>query len=408
MLNSTKNTKIACFTGYVIQAVVNNLSPLLYAMFNTKLNVSLELLGILATVNFVIQIFVDLSSQLIEKLLGLRKAIMFSHFSSAMGLILLGILPPLLKSPFLGVFIATLFMAVGGGLSEVFLSPIIQAIPSDTKQMNMNILHSFYGLGQCAVVLVSTIYFALFSIDNWFYLPFVWAIIPLINLFVFIKVPLYSLPKENGIKKFSILKQPVFWLLLLMMVSAGASEIVIANWASAFAELGLNVDKALGDILGPCLFALFLALGRLTTVFTKKMKIEHCLLIYSFICIICYLIVVFAKNPIISLIGCALSGLAISVFWPSTLSLGAEKLKNGGTLMFSLFAFGGDIGCSIGAGLIGIIANLVKENNFNIFNAIIPSNGIEMRSGIFISLIFPAIMFLGSLIITLSSKEKRS
>ncbi|MBQ0099803.1 MAG: MFS transporter [Firmicutes bacterium] len=397
---SAKHSVLACYTGYIIQAIVNNIAPLLYAHFSITYDISLGLIGLIATINFCVQILIDLLSPFIKKLFGLRCSLIFSHLMSALGLIFLGILPRFLSGHFLGIIISTIFMAIGGGLSEVFLSPVMQAIPSTTKEKNMVILHSFYGFGQFFVVILSSLFFVLFGIDNWFYLPFIWALIPIINLINFLFVPLFELPISKEEKNISILKKPVFWLLFLMMISAGASEIAIATWASAFAELGLHVSKTVGDILGVSLFALFMGLGRLLqSLFINRHRIEKVLFISSILCVLSYCVIVFVPNSFISLLGCAFSGFFVSLMWPATLSIGAKNLPNGGSLTFSLFAFGGDIGCSLGSYLVGLLCEMAENGKINFLSSIISNNGYGIRTGIFFCLIFPLITVLGTFLL---------
>lgn len=402
---SAKNSILACYTGYIIQAIVNNIAPLLYAHFSLEYSITLGLIGLIATINFCVQILVDLLSPFVKKLFGLRYSLCFSHFMSALGLIALGLLPRILSNHFLGIIISTVFMAIGGGLSEVFLSPVIQAIPSEKKERNMVILHSFYGFGQCFVVLISSLFFVIFGINNWFYLPYIWALLPILNLVNFLYAPLYELPESKEEKNISILKKPLFWLLFMMMLSAGASEIAIATWASAFAELGLHVNKTVGDILGVSLFALFMGLGRLLqSFFVSNHRIEKVLFISAILSVVSYCVIVFVPNSFISLLGCAFSGFFVAFMWPATLSIGAEKLPNGGSLTFALFAFGGDIGCSLGSYLVGLLCDMAESGKINFLSSVISSNGYGIRTGIFFCLIFPLITVMGTLILMRKSK----
>ena len=379
-LNNYKATKIAAYVGYITQAVVNNLAPLLFVTFSKSFDLNLTRLSILITVNFVTQILVDLLSAKYIRKLGYRQACVWAHVFATLGLIGYGVLPFTI-SPFPGLLISAMLCAIGGGLDEVIISPVIEAIPGDYKDSDMSLLHSFYSWGQVLVVLGSTAYFSLIGINNWRYLPFIWALIPLADTIMFIFVPIEELPEanedEDSVKPY---KNKVFWILFVIMICAGASELGMSQWASLLAEEGLGVSKTMGDILGPCMFAVFMGISRVVYgIYGKKMNLERFMIFSGVLCVISYIIVAFVPNPMLALLGCGLCGFSVGIMWPGTYSIGALKMPLGGTAMFALLAFGGDIGCTSGPDVAGIIGN-----HFN-----------NIRAGLGFGMIFPMVLIIG-------------
>ncbi len=395
-----KHTKTACYLGYITQAVVNNLAPLLFVTFQRDFGIGFSKLGTLIVVNFAVQIAVDLLSSRIISMIGIRGACILAHIMSVTGLVLMGTLPMIMYNTFIGLLIALVCCAVGGGLIEVVISPVIEAVPSDNKASQMALLHSFYSWGQVSVVLLSTLYFVTAGIENWFLLPFIYAAIPFLNLFLFIKVPIAQLVekgKEMSIS--SLLRTRILWIMILFMICSGASEMVISQWSSLLAELGLGVSKTVGDILGPCLFAFLMALSRMFFGFKVTDKsLKPSLMICALGCFLSFAIVAFSRASILSLIGCGLSGFFVGIMWPGIYSLSASKLPKGGTSMFMLLAFAGDIGCSSGSGLVGYVSDIVKRTGHSIFKDIIyfaDSTQLGLKTGIIIAMIFPLILFAG-------------
>lgn len=383
-LKNYKATHVAAYTGYITQAVVNNLSPLLFVTFSKAFSLSLTDLSILITVNFATQIIVDLMSAKYIRKLGYRPACVLAHILATLGLLGFSILPFVLP-PFAGLVLSTMLCAIGGGLDEVIISPVIEAIPGDNKESDMSLLHSFYSWGQVLVVLGSTAYFYFVGIDSWRFLPIIWALIPLADTIMFIFVPISELPEEENaeLRKESY-KGKVFFLLFVIMICAGASELAMSQWASLLAEEGLGVSKALGDILGPCMFAVFMGISRVIYgIYGKKMKLESFMILSGFLCVISYCVVAFAANPVVALMGCGLCGFSVGIMWPGTYSIGAQKMPKGGTAMFALLAFGGDIGCTGGPDMAGIIGNY--------FN--------NIRIGLGFGMIFPVVLIIGVLIL---------
>lgn len=357
-----KGTVVSCYIGYVSQAIVNNFYPLLFVMFQKELGITLSQLSFMITANFGIQLITDIiCSRAVDKI-GYRISVVAAHFFCAAGLALLGVLP-FVMVPYAGLLISTMLSAVGGGIIEVVVSPIIEACPSDNKASAMSLLHSFYCWGQMAVVLVSTLAFKFAGIGSWRLLCLVWAMIPFVNAFLYMRVPLNTLPKteKGGIKE--LFRQKMFWVFFFMMVCAGASELTMSQWASAFAESGLGVTKSTGDILGPCMFALFMGIARVFYGKSgEKIRLSSFMAGSSALCVLAYLLAVLAPHPMLSFAGCALCGLSVGIMWPGTFSIGAKAMPQGGTAMFALFALGGDIGCTSGPTVAGHIAAAFGSN----------------------------------------------
>lgn len=392
---SYRHTRIASYIGYVTQAIINNLAPLLFVTFNTRLNISVEKLGLLVSVNFGIQILVDfLAARYILKI-GYRKGAVLAHILCTTGLVLLGILPGVMRNAYSGLIIAIAFSALGGGLLEVLVSPIVESLPGDEKASAMSLLHSFYCWGHVAVVLLSTLYFRLAGIENWRFLPILWAVVPFMNTFLFAKVPLCSLSgDEEGHAFRRLFSSKVFWILFLLMVCAGASEQAMSQWSSMFAEAGLGISKTLGDLLGPCAFAVMMGLGRLCYgIWGSRLKIAQALLCSALLCMACYLLAIFSSSPVLSLVACAFTGLSVALMWPGTFSLAAQNYATGGTAMFAILALAGDLGCSCGPGLVGWIAGVSQRNDSSFLKYLCVNDGI--KTGLLAGVIFPLLMILG-------------
>jgi fucose permease len=358
------HTRAACYLGYVSQAIVNNLGPLLFLTFNRRFNVSLQHLALLVVLNFSVQLLVDLAAVHFVDRIGYRAAALAAHICCVLGFCGMAFLPFMLPNPYWGLLIAVFINALGGGLLEVIISPIVEALPTDHKAAAMSLLHSFYCWGVVGVVLLSTAYFNLVGIDNWRWLPLLWALIPLGTVFLFAVVPLKTLigesEKATPLRELSVKK--LFLFLFLMMICSGASEQAMSQWASLFAEAGLKVSKTLGDILGPCAFAVLMGLARVIFGMQKGGKDEErrlsgILLGAGCLCILSYLVTVFAPWPLLSLAGCALCGFSVGVMWPGTFSLASRVFPLGGTAMFAILALAGDVGCAAGPGLVGTVMN---------------------------------------------------
>lgn len=379
-------TITACFVGYVVQAVVNNFVPLLFLTFQRTYQIPLSQITLLVTFNFGIQLLVDLLSVGFVDRIGYRASMILAHILSAAGLLLLTVLPEVLPAPFAGILLSVMVYAVGGGLLEVLVSPVVEACPSDNKEKTMSMLHSFYCWGHVGVVLLSTIFFRLAGIENWKILAAVWSVIPIGNAFVFAKVPMAPLMEEGekGLSLRELFRLKIFWVLLIMMVCAGASEQAVSQWASTFAEKGLGISKTLGDLAGPMAFAALMGASRaFYGKYGDRIDLDKFMVYSSLLCIVSYLWIAFVPVAQLGLVGCALCGLSVGIMWPGTFSKSAKTLPKGGTAMFALLALGGDVGCSGGPTVVGMVSSALGDN---------------LRMGIFAGILFPTMLLAGILL----------
>ena len=377
-----KHTVRACFVGYVVQAIVNNFAPLLFLTFQAQYGIPLSQITVLITVNFALQLAVDFVSAFFIDKIGYRVSIVAAHAFAAAGLVLMTVLPEIMPSPFAGLLIAVMCYAVGGGLLEVLVSPIVEACPTDNKEQAMSLLHSFYCWGSVAVVGLSTLFFALFGTRSWRYLALMWAAVPLTNAFVFSKVPIAPLIEdgEKGLSIKELFKNKMFWIFMLLMLCSGASEQAVSQWASTFAERGLGVSKTIGDLTGPMLFSVLMGLSRLIYgKFGGRIKLDSIMLGSGVLCIISYLIITLTGSSVLGLCGVALCGLSVGIMWPGTFSKASASIKGGGTAMFALLALCGDLGCSGGPTFAGMMASRFGDN---------------LKIGMLCAIVFPAVLSL--------------
>ena len=377
-----QKTMYACFTGYVVQAAVNNFVPLLFVTFQKSYHIPLAQITLLITINFMIQLFVDLLSAGFIDRIGYRSSIILAHVCAALGFLLLTILPEVLP-PFTGILIAVCVYAVGGGLIEVLVSPIIESCPTDHKEKAMSLLHSFYCWGHVGVVLLSTAFFSIFGIENWKILTLLWMILPVANGILFATAPIYSLQDEgeSGLTLKELFHEKYFWIFLLMMLCAGASEQAVSQWASSFAEQGLHISKTLGDLAGPMAFALLMGSSRLIYgKYGEKMNLDRFMKYSCILCMICYLGISLIPVPFIELICCAICGFSVGIMWPGTFSKASASIRRGGTVMFAMLALAGDLGCSSGPTLVGFVSSAF---------------GNTLQAGILAAIIFPALLLSG-------------
>lgn len=396
MQRTFKSTKIACYIGYFVQAIINNLSPILFIIYSDEFGVSLSAIGALILINFLSQAVVDVLSVKIVDRIGYKKIILASHACATIGLFLLGALPLLFPQncfPFLAI--ATTISALGSGMIEVTISPIVDSIPSDRKEAEMSLLHSFYCWGQMAVVGFSTIFIRIFGNRFWFLLPMLWALVPLFNLFNFMTVPFMpTLKEEEKTPVKELLSSTAFRIAMVLMLCGGASELAMSQWSSYFAETGLGVSKVMGDLLGPCMFAVLMGCGRLFFgIYGHKIDLKKTMLFLSILCTVCYGITGLSKNPMVALLGCALSGLAVSLFWPGTFSIVSGLYPKGGASMFGLLAILGDIGCSTGPFLVSLVSSAAQHQSPML------SDGSALKFGFGIAMIFPATVAISLLIL---------
>lgn len=372
----------ASYLGYITQAIVNNFAPLLFVTFQKSFDISLEKIGYLVTVNFCIQLFVDfIAAKFVDKI-GYRISIVAAHLFAGTGLILMGVLPFAFADPYMGLICAIVFYSIGGGLIEVLISPIVEACPTDKKSAAMSLLHSFYCWGHVAVILLTTLFFVTAGIENWRILSALWAVIPLANAVYFCFVPINTLvdcEKSAPIKE--LFKSKLFWILILLMICSGASEQGMSQWSSAFAETGLKVSKTLGDLLGPCMFAVMMGVSRVFyAAFSGRLKLMKFISVSCVFCVIGYLVSALSPVPALALVGCGICGLSVGILWPGVFSLAAERAPTGGTAMFAFLALAGDLGCSSGPTLVGIVSSAFNDN---------------LRAGFLAAIAFPVALIIG-------------
>lgn len=386
-----KHTLTAGYISFITQAIVNNFAPLLFVTFQRDWSITLSQLAFISTYNFLVQLAVDLLSAKYVDKIGIRRCVVFAHISAAAGLAGLGIFPYIL-SPYHGIIISITLYAVGGGLIEVLGSPIIEACPTENKEANMSLLHSFYCWGQVAAVLLSTLFFFVFGIENWRYMAFIWAVVPALNGIYFSLVPINLPGGENGNtgKPSELFKNKMFYILAVMMVCAGASELAVSQWASAFAEESLGITKTAGDIAGPCFFALLMGISRFAySKFSEKINLEKYILFCAGMCFLGYLLVSLSPIPLISLLGCGVCGFAVGIMWPGTYSIAAKNQHNS-TALFALLALAGDCGCSTGPLIVGTISDTFGGN---------------LKTGLFAGSVFPFIMIFAVLFLIKNMKN---
>ncbi len=391
-----RHTVAACYGGYVTQAIVNNFAPLLFLTFQREYGISLTLIGAMITVNFGIQLFIDcVSSRFVDKI-GYRPCLVAAHVLAGAGLILLAVLPDVLPSPIAGLFAASAVYAVGGGLIEVLVSPAVEACPTKNKRAAMSMLHSFYCWGQVCVVALSALFFALAGIENWRILACIWAALPLLNAVAFLFVPFFPLVEEGkSLRLGQLLRTRAFWLCAVLVLCAGGAELAVSQWASAFAESGLGVSKTVGDLLGPCMFAVCMGTSRvLFSLFGGRMRTETALAVSSLFCVGGYAMCAFAPASAawLGLAGCGVVGFFVGILWPGTFSYASARIPGGGTAMFALLALAGDAGCASAPTAVGALADRF---------------GGSLSLGIAFGMIFPALMFVIAASASLAGRKAR-
>ncbi len=398
-----KGTKIACYTGYIVQGIINNIAPLLFVIFSDKFDITLDKLSLLITINFATQLAVDALSIKFADIIGYKPLAVVSQGIAFIGLTCLGILPNIMENAYIGIVISIILSAIGSGITEVIISPIVESIPGEKKTAEMSLLHSFYCWGQVVVVLLTTIMIKILGNGMWYIAPIIWAIIPLINTINFLTVPIQpNLTKEEKTPFFTMLFSKQFILCIVVMICSGASEIGMSQWSSYFAEAGLKVTKMTGDLLGPCLFAVFMGTGRMIFGFVgEKINLKTALYCSAGICTVCYLGTSFINNPFISLLTCAMTGISVSVMWPATLSLAARLFPKGGGSMYSMLALSGDTGCTLGPWFISFMTLLLSSD---------ATSGEALKTGLGFGALFPILMIfaISMLKVNKNSIDKKS
>ena len=375
-----QRTIYACFVGYIVQAIVNNFVPLLFLTFEGTYGIEMGRITMLITMNFGVQLVVDLLSAGFVDKIGYRISIVLAHLFSAAGLAGLVFLPEILPDAYTGLCISVVIYALGGGLIEVLISPIMESCSTDNKEKAMSLLHSFYCWGHVGVVLVSTLFFHLAGIENWRILTLLWVVIPVANGIVFLKSPIAPLIEEgeSGLSMKELFRNKMFWLFLLMMLCAGASEQAVSQWASTFAEQGLGVTKTIGDLAGPMAFAILMGSARaFYGKFGDRLNLDRFMLASGVLCVFSYLCIALAPSPVVSLAGCGICGLSVGIMWPGSFSKASAAIRNGGTAMFALLALAGDLGCSGGPTLVGYVSSAAADN---------------LRIGILAAIVFPVLL----------------
>ena len=379
-----KKTLLACYLGFVTQAISANFVPLLFLTFKSTYEITLEKIAMIPLVFYLTQLLIDLAATKFADKIGYRTCVVISQVVSSVGLVLMAVLPEILPAPFIGILISVVLYAIGSGLIEVLVSPIVEACPFDNKDGMMSLLHSFYCWGAMGVILGSTLFFAIFGVENWRILTFIWALVPLYNTFNFIHCPIERLVEDGksmGIRK--LLKTPIFWLMILLMVCSGASEVAMAQWASAFTESAIGVSKTIGDLAGPCLFAMFMGISRmLYGKFSAKLDLTKVMLVCGMMCAGCYLLASLSTLPILGLAGCAFCGFTVGIMWPGSISISSQNCPRGGTAMFAFLALAGDLGAMVSPTVVGSLSEMAGGN---------------LKTGLLAATIFPIVLVVGLL-----------
>ena len=395
MKKNYKKTLIACYLGFITQAIVANFAPLLFLLFHKNFNIPLGQIALISSVFFFTQLVVDLFCAKYVDSIGYRKCIVASEVCAGLGLIGLAFLPGILPSPFTGITISVVLYAIGSGLIEVLCSPIVEACPFDNKESVMSLLHSFYCWGSVGVILFSTAFFAIFGIENWKILSCILAIIPLYNIYNFATCPIEHLTEEGqGMSISELFKTPLFWISIILMICAGASELSMSQWASAYAESALGLTKTLGDIAGPCLFAVFMGISRVFYgKYGENIDLKKFMFGSGCLCLVCYLMASLSSNPMVGLIGCIVCGASVAIMWPGTISLSSKQFPKGGTAMFALLAMAGDLGGTFGPGIVGNVTQQAGDN---------------IQKGLLVGCIFPIVLVISIIIISVNKEKQQA
>lgn len=390
-MSRNRYTLFACYFGYITQAIINSLLPLLFVTLQHQFRLSVSQIGFMVSYNFIMQILVDLFAAKYADRIGYRRCMIWAHITAAVGIAGLGFFPFVLPDPYIGLLVCVTISAMGGGLIEALVGPIVQALPLERKESAIGILHSFYCWGHAGVVIFTTLLFQLAGTENWRLLCALWAMIPAANLILCGVCPMYQLDAEGESLPFRhIFKMKYFWLFVLLMLCAGAAEHAMVQWSSFFAEESLHITKAVGDLLGPCMFAILMGISRAVYgAFGDRLPLQKLLVITGFGCVASYLLAVFSPIPILSLVGCGICGLTVGLMWPGSFNLCAKYCPKGGTAMFALLAVAGDLGCSAGPSVVSSAAALFDG---------------QIKAGLLAATVFPMLLVMGVLSLKESNK----
>ncbi len=388
-----KHTLAASCIGSVTQSIVNNFAPLLFLTFQSTYGISLEKITLLVTINFVLQFFIDLAAAKFIDKIGYRAGIVAAHICTGVGLASFSFLPEIFADPYIGLLLCVTLCAIGGGLDEVLISPIVESCPTKRKAAVMSFLHSFYSWGSAFVIVISTIFFLIFGIENWKWMACIWAILPLFDANYCLFVPIYNTHEENkkGIKLKQLFSMKIFWVLALLMMSSGAAELSMSQWASAFAESALGVDKTVGDIAGPCMFAVLMGISRsVYAKFSEKIDLTKFMVFSAVLCMVSYVTVTLSPSPVLSLIACGACGFSVGIMWPGTVSIAAKNVKCGGTALFAMLALFGDVGATAGPTIVGFASGALGD---------------DLQKGLIFGIVFPVLLLLGIFLIRRMKKK---
>lgn len=384
---------LACYLSFITQAITANFTPLLFLKFHTDYGITLGKIALIPTAFFLTQLLIDVFCARFVDAIGYRRSVITSGITSGLGLAGLAMLPDLFADPFIGIMICVIIYAIGSGLIEVLASPIVEACPFEHKDAVMSLLHSFYCWGAVGVILLSTLFFAVFGIGHWKILACVWALVPFYNIYNFATCPIERLTeKGRGMTIGGLFKTRLFWLAVILMVCAGASELSMAQWASAYTEAALGLSKTVGDLAGPCMFAVTMGICRVIYgKFGAKMNLIRFMLGSGVLCLCCYLLASLSNAPVIGLIGCVLCGFSVGIMWPGTISITSPRLPEGGTALFALLAMAGDLGGAFGPSLVGAITQRTGDN---------------LQSGMLVGSIFPTVLIVVLMILNKDALKK--
>ena len=392
MQKNYRKTLTACYLAFITQAICANFAPLLFLRFHTNYGISLGQVALIPTAFFLTQLLVDVFCAKFVDAIGYRRSIVISEIASGLGLAGLAVIPDLFRDPFIGIMICVVIYAIGSGLIEVLASPIVEACPFEHKDAVMSLLHSFYCWGSVGVILLSTVFFSVFGIEHWKILACIWALIPLYNIWNFATCPIERLTEEGkGMTIRALFKTPLFWLAIILMVCAGASELSMAQWASAFTEAALGFSKTVGDLVGPCLFAVTMGICRVIYgKYGAKMNLIWFMIGSGVLCLCCYLLASLSASPVLGLTGCIFCGFSVGIMWPGTISITSPRIPQGGTALFALLAMAGDLGGAFGPSLVGTVTQQAGDN---------------LRTGTLVGSVFPIILIVVLLLLNRQTKS---